>query len=55
MADVVKETADAYKSCACKNLGFKQKRPLQLFPLFRPLEFITVDILGPLPRNSKKN
>jgi transposase InsO family protein len=44
-------------SCASKQLkrGRKRSAPLTIFPPDRPLEFIAMDILGPLPETTRKN
>ena len=46
----------ACRPCAKKRIKFrKTKRLMKLFPATTPLEFIAIDILGPLPRTRKKN
>jgi hypothetical protein len=44
-------------NCAAKNLkrGPKKTTPLTIFPPNRPLEFIAMDVLGPLPTTSRGN
>lgn len=55
MANDVHPTVDDYRKCAKAGSHYKHKRHLTIFPPSGPLEFITIDILGPLPRMKKGN
>jgi hypothetical protein len=44
-------------ACIAKRLkrGSKRSVPLTIFPPIRPLEFIAIDVLGPLPTTTRGN
>lgn len=55
MAQDVYHTVSGCHSCAKNGTLLKNKLHLQLFPATGPLEFVALDLLGPLPRTNKGN
>ena len=56
MASDVYNTVKECSSCASvRGTLFKHQKYLKLFPAAGPLEFIAIDILGPLPKTRKGN
>lgn len=55
MANDVAEIINQCQSCARNRGHVKLQRQLQLFPASGPLEFVALDILGPLPKTKKEN
>lgn len=55
MANDVYTTGSNCSACARNRVELKLKRRIQLFPASGPLEFIAIDILGPLPRTVNGN
>lgn len=56
MSRDVSELVRLCPSCARKNLkGQKKTTMLKLFPPSKPLEFVALDLLGPLPMTTKGN
>lgn len=53
MANNVNKTFTKCTSCARIGSQCHLQRPLQLFPASGPLDFVAMDILGPLPKNSQ--
>lgn len=53
MANDVYNTISNCKSCVRNRSYAKQRRHIYLFPATGPLEFLAVDMLGPLPETRK--
>lgn len=55
MVNDVYRTVRCCGKCVRNKASEKRRRALKLFPESAPLEFVTRDILGPLPKTSKGN